>query len=107
MEYEECVSLVKYIDSVSLSKRSDATTEIISFIQEWVSLRRRGQDIMHTPLGYVCRGRPLSIEHAFFVTSHGVDNGVVESYRTSGVITETQEDEDEDEDEKRYDVEES
>jgi hypothetical protein len=22
---------------------------------------------MHTPLGYVCQGYPLSIEHAFFV----------------------------------------
>jgi hypothetical protein len=108
MEYEECVSLVKYIDSASLNRPSDATTTgTISFILEWSSLRRRGQDIMHTPLGYVCRGRPLGIEHAFFTTSHAVDTGVVESYRTNGAVTEVQEDEDEDEDEKRYDVEES
>jgi hypothetical protein len=80
---------VKYIDNASMNRRSDATaTETISFILEWLSLRRRGQDIMHTPLGYVCQGRPLGIEHAFFMTNRAVDNGVVESYRTSGGVTE-------------------
>lgn len=107
MKYEECVSLVNYINDVSINGRFDATTtETISFILEWVSLRRRGQDITHTPLGYVCQGRPLDIEHAFFMTSRAVDIGVVDSYHTNGTITEAQEDE-EDEDEKGYDVEES
>ena len=107
MKYEECVSLVNYINEVSINGRFDATTETISFILEWVSLRRRGQDITHTPLGYVCQGRPLDIEHAFFVTSRAVDIGVVDSYHTNGTIAEAQEDEDEDEEEKRYEVEES
>jgi len=62
---------------------------------------------MHTPLGYECRGRPLGVEHVFFVTSRAVNSGVVESYRTNRAVTEAQEDVDEDEDEKRYDVEES
>jgi hypothetical protein len=106
LQYEECAPLVKYIDNASMNRRSDATaTETISFILEWLSLRRRGQDIMHTPLGYVCQGRPLGIEHAFFMTNRAVDNGVVESYRTSGGVTEAQEDEDDD-DEKWYDMEE-
>lgn len=107
MKYEECVSLVNYINDASINGRFDATTtETISFILEWVALRRRGQDITHTPLGYVCQGRPLGIEHAFFVTSRAVDIGVVDSYHTSGTVTEAQEDED-DEDEKQYDLEES
>jgi hypothetical protein len=107
MEYEECAPLVKYIDNASMYIRSHTTTAgTISFILEWLSLRRRGQDIMHTPLGYVCQGRPLGIEHAFFVTNRAVDS-VVESYRTNGAVTEAQEDEDDDEDEKWYDVEES
>jgi hypothetical protein len=51
-EYEECAPLVKYIDNASMNRGSDATTtETISFILEWLSLRRKGQDIMHTPLG--------------------------------------------------------
>lgn len=107
MKYEECVSLVNYINDGSINGRSDATTNrIVSFILEWVSLRRRGQDITHTPLGYVCQGCPLGVEHAFFVTSRAVDIGVVDSYHTSGAVTELQEDED-DEDEKQFDLEES
>ena len=60
---------------------------------------------MHTPLGYVCEGRPLGIEHAFFVTHRAVDSGMAESYRARGGATEAQEDE-EDDDEKWYDMEE-
>ena len=104
LQYEECAPLVKYIDNASMNRRSDATaTETTSFILEWLSLRRRGQDIMHTPLGYVCQGRPLGIEHAFFMTNRAVDSGVAESYRARG--GEAQEDEDDD-DEKWYDMEE-
>jgi hypothetical protein len=107
MEYEECAPLAKYIDDASINRRSDATkTETISFILEWLSLRRKGQDVMHTPLGYVCQGRPLGIEHAFFMTNCAVDSGVAEPYRTDRSITGVQEDEDDGEDDKWYDVEE-
>ena len=107
MGYEECTSLVRYIDDVSASKRSDATrTEKIRSILEWISLRRKGQDIVHTPLGYVCQGRPLGAEHAFFVTRHAADSGVMKPYRASEAVAEApgdeDEDEDEDEGEKRY-----
>jgi hypothetical protein len=108
VEYEECAPLVEYIDHASMIWSSDATTRgTISFILEWLSLRRRGQDIMHTPLGYVCQGRPLSVEHAFFVNNRSVNSGVIESIRTDGAVTEKPEDEADDEDEKWYDVEES
>jgi hypothetical protein len=91
MGYSECISLVKHIDNASMNGRSDATTtETISFILEWISLRRRGQDITHIPLGYVCQGRPLGIEHAFFVTSRAVEIYVVDSYHTNGIVTEAQ-----------------
>ena len=113
MGYEECVSLLRYIDDVSLDTRSDATTtEKIGFILEWTSLRRKGQDIMHTPLGFVCQGRPLVVEHAFFVTDHAADSGVMEPYRANEAVVEApgdkeenedeDEDEDEDEGEERY-----
>jgi hypothetical protein len=38
------------------------------FLLEWLSLRRKGLDITHTPLGYICQNRPLHAEHAFFTT---------------------------------------
>ncbi|KAH8635796.1 hypothetical protein IG631_11197 [Alternaria alternata] len=99
MGYEECMSLVKYIDDVSASRRSNATTEKTRFILEWTSLRRKGQDIMHTPLGYVCQGRPLGTEHAFFVTRHAADSSVMEPYHTSEAVTEAPGDDEEEEDE--------
>jgi hypothetical protein len=81
MEFEECAPLIQYINNSSMNMRSGATTtETIRFIFEWVSLRRRGQDIMHTPIGYICQGRPLGIEHPFFVSNRAVDSG---SYRTN------------------------
>lgn len=111
MGYEECVSLVKYIDDVSASSRSNVTTtEKTRFILEWTSLRRKGQDVMHTPLGYVCQDRPLGIEHAFFVTRHAADSGVMKPYHTSEAVTEApddDEDEGEDEGERQYDGQES
>jgi hypothetical protein len=108
MEYEECAPLVKYIDNADIRRQSDARkTETINFILEWLSLRRKGQDITHTPLGFVCQGRPLGIKHAFFMTYCAVDSSVVESYRANGAVDEAQEGENEDEDEKWYDVEES
>ena len=111
MGYEECVSLVKYIDDVSASSRSNVTTtEKTRFILEWTSLRRKGQDVMHTPLGYVCQGRPLGIEHAFFVTRHAADSGVMKPYHISEAVTEApddDEDEGEDEGERQYDGQES
>ena len=39
---------------------------ILSFLQEWLNLRRPGQDISHTPMGYICQGLALRSDHPFF-----------------------------------------
>ena len=53
------------------------TTNPVSFLLDWLTLRRKGQDIVHTPMGYICQGRPLHKWHPFFV-ARGVDvEGVV------------------------------
>ncbi|KAK8113124.1 hypothetical protein PG984_013650 [Apiospora sp. TS-2023a] len=36
------------------------------FLLDWLTFRRRGHDILHTPMGYLCQGRQLTKEHAFF-----------------------------------------
>lgn len=38
----------------------------LTFLQEWLSVRRRGQDFAHTPMGYICQGKPLNSDHPFF-----------------------------------------
>lgn len=41
----------------------------LAFVLDWLTQRRRGQDITHTPMGYVCQRRKLSAEHPFFRSS--------------------------------------
>ncbi|KAH8698926.1 hypothetical protein BGW36DRAFT_406791 [Talaromyces proteolyticus] len=48
------------------SNNSSQTENFVGFLQEWLSLRRQGQDISHTPMGYLCQGLPLRIDHPFF-----------------------------------------
>ncbi|PIG85815.1 hypothetical protein AARAC_009742 [Aspergillus arachidicola] len=44
-------------------------TAQMSLLEEWLVLRRQGQDISHTPMGYVCQNRTLSVDHPFFATA--------------------------------------
>lgn len=50
----------------SCFKMQKSTTKKLEFLREWLAVRRRGQDVAHTPMGFVCQGKPLSAEHPFF-----------------------------------------
>lgn len=54
----------------------------VDFLYDWLALRRKIQDITHTPMGYLCQGKPLSKNHAFFANaeeSGGKSAGIIES----------------------------
>ncbi|KOC12555.1 hypothetical protein AFLA70_215g002382 [Aspergillus flavus AF70] len=36
----------------------------LNFLQDWLTLRRQGQDISHIPMGYVCQGSRLRRDHS-------------------------------------------
>ncbi|GKU02701.1 hypothetical protein FLAG1_04886 [Fusarium langsethiae] len=38
----------------------------LTFLQEWLAVRRRGQDFAHSPMGYVSQGKRLQQDHIFF-----------------------------------------
>ncbi|RYP92931.1 hypothetical protein DL770_000981 [Monosporascus sp. CRB-9-2] len=42
------------------------TPKPFTFTQEYLAVRRRGQEISHTPMGFLCMGKPLHNNHAFF-----------------------------------------
>jgi hypothetical protein len=42
------------------------TRKPLTFLHEWLTVRRKGQDFAHTPMGYVCQGKPLTANHPFF-----------------------------------------
>ena len=38
----------------------------LTFLQEWLAVRRGGQDFDHTPMGFLTQGKPLEAGHPFF-----------------------------------------
>jgi hypothetical protein len=38
----------------------------LTFLQEWLAVRRRGQDFAHSPMGFVSQGKRLQGDHIFF-----------------------------------------
>ncbi|KAF2647966.1 hypothetical protein K491DRAFT_722967 [Lophiostoma macrostomum CBS 122681] len=78
--FEECSRTMQYVAGYANGDRNGGLGRKASgFLLEWLSLRRKGQDVLHTPMGYICHGRPLHAEHAFFVASGGQDEVVLQS----------------------------
>ena len=46
--------------------RPTFTQKPLHFLQEWLALRRKGQDFAQTPMGFVCQDKPLLESHPFF-----------------------------------------
>lgn len=79
-EFVEYAPLVKYLNltndpgacnNAPLDGQSVVSNDSISsFLLEWLTVRRKGQDIMQTPMGYICQGRPLDESHPFFRTAN-------------------------------------
>jgi hypothetical protein len=59
----------------------------IEFLAEWLVMCRKGQDIMHTPIGYICQGRPLAETHPFFVDGSASESPSLPSGAGFGGIT--------------------
>lgn len=58
-------SLASY-DHTAVCAIQARTKRHLAFLQEWLALRRQGQDVSHTPMGYVCQEWPLRSDHPFF-----------------------------------------
>ena len=66
------------------------TKNPVDFLLEWLTACRKWQDIMHTPMGYICQGRPLYESRPFFAARSTGDKEVGGSSRggTSGDVDE-------------------
>ncbi|KAL5609418.1 hypothetical protein FOVSG1_004099 [Fusarium oxysporum f. sp. vasinfectum] len=47
----------------------------LTFLQEWLAVRRRGQDFAHSPMGFVSQGKRLQEDHVFFKAAD-IENGL-------------------------------
>lgn len=78
----------------------------IGFLLEWLALRRQVQDILQTPMGYICKGSKLHPEHPFFKTPAMDEPGPVAgqpSTSTSADASDESDDDDvDDEDDDEY-----
>ena len=100
INFPECAPLTKYLqltdktDTEAPQSNSDVfTMNPVDFLLEWLTLCRKGQDIMHTPMGYVCQGRPLHESHPFFVVRRADAGEVVTPSvggRTGGNVDEAE-----------------
>jgi hypothetical protein len=98
------------ISSAPVPKHSSKkfTDKPLNFLQEWIAIRRKGQDFTHTPMGYICQGKALSANNPFFTIAEDTGRDTPEAARPSHefsdkeVVTEIEIDED-DEDDGVYD----
>ncbi|KAI1136366.1 hypothetical protein F5Y05DRAFT_106727 [Hypoxylon sp. FL0543] len=51
---------------LSAHKPKGLTSKPYTFTQEYLAVRRRGQDFTHTPMGFLCSGKPLNEDSPFF-----------------------------------------
>jgi len=66
--FDECAALKTYMESPDAAALS---ANPAGFLLEWLALRRKGQDISHTPVAYVCQGWPLRQDHHLFAVPDG------------------------------------
>jgi hypothetical protein len=61
-------------------KRQTVTTSFsprpLTFLQQWLAVRRHGQDFVHTPMGFLTQGKALQASHPFFGDGQGISTGV-------------------------------
>jgi len=60
-------------DGIQGTKLERFTKKPLTFLHEWLAVRRKGQGFEHTPMGFVTTGKVLSAEHPFFRTSSNVE----------------------------------
>ncbi len=101
MEFDEAMALVDYIEGKDneAGRAHGLGTNPTSMLLEWSSLRRKGQDIVHTPIGYICQGRPLDRGHAFFVKQGADTQGTANAHRIEEDVDDSSEEEQDEEDE--------
>lgn len=112
-EFSECKDIGQYLDTQEehFSERASSyafpcvkgfASQPFAFLEEWFSVTRKGQDYAHTPMGYICQGRPLRRDHPFFsaaTADHSPSASTVVNMNISGAdgVGPFNEDSDEDE----------
>lgn len=69
-EYAELLGYLGLTEDLTKDPGAHAfAAKPLTFLHEWIDVRRKGQDFEHTPMGFITTGKPLTENHAFFQTS--------------------------------------
>ncbi|KAH6856123.1 hypothetical protein B0I37DRAFT_317555 [Chaetomium sp. MPI-CAGE-AT-0009] len=104
-DFAGCTALRQYMERPRSSGPDDGAAGAFSanpagFLLEWLALRRKGQNVTQTPVGYVCQGRPLREDHHFFAARQADWGGNVDTHiGSSGAAWESDGDDGSDQDE--------
>lgn len=77
-DYEEIVRYLQPRDEQFENHNEAFADDAIGFLDAWFAATRKTQDFEHTPMGYICQGRPLREDHPFFATDNNMQM-VIES----------------------------
>lgn len=79
MDYEEFTYM----------RDSQADTPISSaFLLEWLGVRCRANDVLHTPIGYICLGKTPAQDHPFFARTASVASAMLTVFPTDDTVEE-------------------
>ncbi|KAL7927254.1 hypothetical protein ACQKWADRAFT_327147 [Trichoderma austrokoningii] len=75
-------------------KETQADTPISSaFLLEWLGVRCRANDVLHTPLGYICLGKTPAQDHPFFARNGPVTTTMLTAFTNDDTVEEPENDE--------------
>lgn len=61
-------------ESEPAESASTFTSKPFMLLQDWLAIRRRGQDFTNTPMGFICQGKTLTADHPFFTDKRATDS---------------------------------
>lgn len=82
-------------DSRSVERPDAWSQRPLAFMQEWLAIRRKGQEFGQTPMGFICQGKTLLETHPFFASSVGRIDKIMPA-QSAGVSSKQIPDEEED-----------
>lgn len=88
MDYQEWNLVNAYM------KDSQTDTPISSaFLLEWLGVRCRANDVLHTPIGYICLGKTPAQDHPFFARNAPVATAMLTAFPTDDAVEEPENEE--------------
>ncbi|UKZ75996.1 hypothetical protein TrVFT333_003692 [Trichoderma virens FT-333] len=91
-DYEEWKLVGDYIGDSRHGNLSPA------FLLEWLGVRCRAHDVLHTPMGYICLGRTATATHPFFVRNTSMITPVLTPVQAEDAVKEIEYEFEEEED---------